>query len=56
MRTREAVEIPAALESAYRECIDIARSPLRELFCDVTLYAVGYPAAHRRHLCLLPQG
>ena len=26
MRTREAVEIPAALESAYRECIDIARS------------------------------
>ena len=26
MRTREAVEIPAALESAYRECIGIARS------------------------------
>ena len=26
MRTRETVEIPAALESAYRECIDIARS------------------------------
>ena len=26
MRTREAVEIPAALESAYRECIGITRS------------------------------
>ena len=56
MRTRETVEIPAALESAYRECIDIARSHYENFSVDVTPDAVGYPAAHRRHLCLLPRG